>query len=69
MNSMDELEKEEEENICLMGKHEDNKVNNLTSYFTYHKLFFICTILDSESGKLKKNIISSSKSTISFLEK
>lgn len=53
MNSMDELEKEEEENICLMAKYEDNEVNNLTSYFTYHKL--LCKILDSESGKLKKH--------------
>lgn len=65
------LKKEEETNVFqqnLMKKHEDNKVKNLTSYFTYHKIFLICKKLNTESSKLK-NIISVSKLIIFSLEK
>lgn len=36
MNFSEELEKEEEENICPMAKHEDGEVNDITFPFTYY---------------------------------
>lgn len=66
MDYFDELENEGQTNICLMEKYEYNEVNDLTSYFTYHKLFLVCKKLESGSNK-SKVIIFVSNSPISFL--
>lgn len=39
MKSSDEVEKEEEANIYVMEKHEDDEANSPTLYFSYKKLF------------------------------
>lgn len=58
MNFSDESEKEEEANIFLMVKYEDNAENIPTYYFTYNELFRICKKFDSESSKLKNILLS-----------
>lgn len=55
---------DQEANIFLVENHEDDEV---TSYFTYDELFYICKKLNKESRKLK-HIIYASKTTISSLE-
>lgn len=42
MDSIDESKKEEETYLCPLRNHEENKVNCLTSEFTYNGLFRIC---------------------------
>lgn len=51
-----------------MIKHKNNKVNDITSHFTYYEHLFIGKKLDNDSSKLKE-IIYASKLTISSLEK
>lgn len=68
MESSDESKKEEEANIYLIKNQEKNEINDLTSCFTYFKLFFKCKKLNSESSNLKE-IVYGSEATITSLEK